>query len=257
MSNIADMGLNLDNLFQPAWAQGKTEANKYEKFTGDEGVRPERRGGGDRRGPRRDGPPGGGGGFGDRRGPRREGGPGDGRPPRAGGGGGGRFGDRKGGGPRFGDRRDDRRDVERREPPAPLPEFNVAFIPEEKGVEQLARQIKVTGRAYPLFQIALLILQKAERYGVQLTPKKKADGTSEKLFVCALDETPWTSEDEAVAHILKNHFATFYQADRIQTEPPKGVYTFVAQCGLSGVILGPPNYHDYQNQLRKLHTEKF
>jgi hypothetical protein len=57
--------------------------------------------------------------------------------------------------------------------------------------------------------------------------------------------------------VLKNHFATFYQAERTATEPPKGVYTFVAQCGLSGVILGPPNYHDYQNQLRKLHAEKF
>jgi hypothetical protein len=139
----------------------------------------------------------------------------------------------------------------------PLPELNVAFIPEEKGVEQLARQIKVTGRAYPLFQIALLILDKAERYSVQLTAKKKADGTLEKIFTCALDDTPWTSEDEAVAHVLKNHFGTFYQADRVQIDAPKGVYTFVAQCGISGVILGPPNYHDYQNQLRKLHAEKF
>jgi hypothetical protein len=26
---------------------------------------------------------------------------------------------------------------------------------------------------------------------------------------------------------------------------------------MSGVILGPPNYHDYQNQLRKLHAERF
>jgi hypothetical protein len=26
---------------------------------------------------------------------------------------------------------------------------------------------------------------------------------------------------------------------------------------MSGVILGPPNYHDYQNQLRKLHSERF
>ena len=57
--------------------------------------------------------------------------------------------------------------------------------------------------------------------------------------------------------ILKNHFATFYQAERTATEPPKGVYTFVAQCGMSGAILGPPNNHDYQNQLRKLHSEKF
>jgi len=65
------------------------------------------------------------------------------------------------------------------------------------------------------------------------------------------------SEDEAVAHVLARHFGTFYQAERTATEPPKGVYTFVAQCGLSGVILGPPNHHDYQNQLRKLHAERF
>jgi hypothetical protein len=256
MSNIADMGLDLDNLFQPAWAQGKSEANRFEKFTGQEGVRPERRRseGGDRRGPRREG---GGFGGGDRRGgPGAPGGPGG--PARAGGGGGSRFGDRKGG-PRRDDRRDDRRDrPERVEPQAPLPELTVAFIPEEKGVEQLARQIRMTGRAYPLFQIAQLILQKAERYSVQLTPKKKTDGTGlQPLYVCALDDTPWISEEEAVAHVLKHHFGTFYQIDRTPCEPPKGVYTFVAQCGISGVILGPPNYHDYQNQLRKLHTEKF
>ncbi|MBW8863721.1 MAG: hypothetical protein JF609_02145 [Verrucomicrobia bacterium] len=246
MSNVPDLDLNLETLFQPAWAQGKTDSNKFAKFTGNEGVKPERRFSdkpGERRGPRREGG-GGGGGFG---GGERRGGA-----PR----GGSKFGDRKAGG--FG-RRDDRGDErsERPAPPAPLPEFTVAFIPEERGVEQLARQIKVTGRAYPLFQIALLILDKAERYSVQLTPKKKADGTTEKLFSCALDDTPWTSEDEAVAHVLKNHFATFYQAERTATEPPKGVYTFVAQCGMSGVILGPPNNHDYQNQLRKLHTEKF
>jgi hypothetical protein len=243
MSNVPDLELDLDNLFQPAWAQGKTETNKFAKFTGNEGVKPERSFSGkpgERRAPRRDGA---GGGFG---GGERRGGP-----PR----GGSKFGDRKGGFRGGNDRRDERR--ERPEPPAPLPEFNVAFIPEERGVEQLARQIKMTGRAYPLFQIAQLILDKAERYSVQLTAKKKADGTTEKIFTCALDETPWTSEDEAVAHILKNHFATFYAAERIQTEPPKGVYTFVAQCGVSGVILGPPNHHDYQNQLRKLHTEKF
>ena len=243
MSNASELDLNLANLFQPSWAQGKTEINKFAKFTGNEGVKPERTFSGkpgERRAPRRDGPSGGGAGGGDRRGgPSR---------------GGSKFGDRQGGGFRGGDRRDDR--AERPAPPAPLPELNVAFIPEERGVEQLARQIKVTGRAYPLFQIALLILDKAERYSVSLT-KKKSDATGQQLFSVALDDSPWTSEDEAVAHVLKNHFSTFYQAERTQTEPPKGVYTFVAQCGMSGVILGPPNYHDYQNQLRKLHAEKF
>ncbi len=122
----------------------------------------------------------------------------------------------------------------------------------------VAKQIRITGRAYPLFDIAFLILQKPERHMVTFAVRKKQDGTPiQPLFQCALDETLWLSEDEAVRHVLDRHFATFYQAEKTQIDPPKGVYTFVAQCGMSGVILGPPNYHDYQNQLRRLHAERF
>jgi hypothetical protein len=236
MSNISEVEIDLEKLFLPAWAQGKTAVNPYAKFAGEPAGREDRPREGRRGGPRPDS-------FGERRGP---------RPPRAGG---GKFGDRKKG---FSQRDDRGERRERPEPPAPLPEITVTFLPDENGVESLARQIKVTGRAYPLFQIAQIVLQKPERYAVQLGVKKNADGTvKQPLFACALDDTPWLSEDEAIAHVLKNHFATFYQAERTATEPPKGKYTFVAQCGMSGIILGPPNYHDYQNQLRKLHAERF
>src|SRR5712691_1055004 len=116
----------------------------------------------------------------------------------------------------------------------------------------------MTGGAYPLFGIAQMILQKPERHTVAFNVVKGPEGKPvQPLFACALDDTLWLSEDEAVAHVLKRHFGTFYQAERTATEPPKGKYTFVAQCGLSGAILGPPNHHDYQNQLRKLHAERF
>lgn len=134
----------------------------------------------------------------------------------------------------------------------------MALLPEEKGVDSLARQIKLTGRAYPLFEIARLVLQKPDRYLVKFSVVKQPDGrVAQPLFVCNLDQTLWLREDDAVAHLLAKHFATFYELGRVATEPPKGTYTFVAQCGLSGVILGPPNYHDYQAKLRKLHQERF
>ncbi|HEV2329037.1 MAG TPA: hypothetical protein VGY56_09650 [Verrucomicrobiae bacterium] len=230
MSGFSEADLDLEKLFLPAWAQEKPEKNRFEHFTGEEREKPsrdKRRGGSfePRRGERDRRP-------GQKRGPGRE--------------------------PRREGRRVDRREHARPEPPAPLPDIAVTFLADEKGVEHLARQIKMTGRAYPLFQIAHLVLQKPERYAVRLAVKKKPDGgVSQPLFVCALDETPWLSEDDAVAHVLKNHFGTFYQTERTPTDPPRGTYTFVAQCGMSGVILGPPNYHDYQNQLRKLHAERF
>jgi hypothetical protein len=242
--------LDLEKLFLPAWAQeSANNPNRYAKFTGQEGAGREDRG--ERRGPR---PPRRDGGFGGERklGPGR-------RPEGAG----PRGPRREGPGPRGqgqrGGFRDERREqVERREPPQPLPEIVASIIPDEKGVESMARQVKMTGRAFPLFDIAFLIIQKPERYAIRFVTKKNPQGqVIQPLFHCALDETIWLTEDEAVAHVLQKHFATFYQAEKIQAESPKGVYTFVGQCGLSGVILGPPNYHDYQTKLRKLHAERF
>jgi hypothetical protein len=140
----------------------------------------------------------------------------------------------------------------------PLPALNVSILPEEKGVEALSRQIKLTGRAYPLFDIGFLIIKRPERYVVRFESQKKSDGTpAQTMFVCRLDDTLWLSEQDAVTHILVKHFDTFYQTEKTATDKPKGVYTFVAQCGMSGEILGPPNYHDYQNKLRQLHQARF
>jgi hypothetical protein len=264
--SIPDNELDLDKLFLPAWAQEPASANLYAKYEGEE--RPRDR---DRRGPRgprpggprRDRPPEG---RGDR-GPRRDGGPGgparrpDQRPGEFSGGNRGPAGERgrgPGGDRGRGPRGRFNQDRERREPPPPLPEIALSLLADDKGVDSLARQIKMTGRAYPLFEIAQMILQRPERIVATFGIRKNAEGQPiQPLFVCALDDTLWLSDDEVVQHVLQKHFGTFYQAERTPTEPPKGKYTFVAQCGMSGVILGPPNYHDYQNQLRKLHTERF
>jgi hypothetical protein len=248
MSTAPDNEFDLEKLFLPAWAQEAPSSAKYAKYEG-ETEPAERRG--ERRGqrpPRREGPG------------RREGNRRGGERPRLPRGADEKSsemrapaGERRGG---AGQRRGERR--ERREPPAPLPEVNISLMPEERGVESLARQIKMTGRAYPLFDIAQMILQKPERHAMVFSVKKNTeDKPVQPLFLCALDDSLWLSEDEAVSHVLRKHFNTFYQPEKTATEPPKGKYTFVAQCGMSGVVLGPPNYHDYQNQLRKLHAERF
>lgn len=253
MSNVPESKppeseLDLDLHFLPAWAQKPADINPYAKYKGEDTDPRDRdqRGRGDHR-PRRDDRGG--------RGPRRDG-PGGSPAGRPGGRPQGFQGDRGPGnrGPRRPDQRDFR---EPRETPPPLPDIDLEFLPEEKGVESLARQIKLTGRAYPLFEIAFLVLKKPERYHVVFSVVNKDGKPINPLFVCGLDDTLWLSEQEAVEYVLGKHFATFYQSEKLATDPPKGTYTFVAQCGLSGTILGPPNNHDYQNKIRKLHAERF
>jgi hypothetical protein len=244
MSTSPEADFDLEKLFLPAWAKESPQHNRFAKFEGEPERRDDRRGDRGDRPPRRPG-------FGPNRGPGAPRGADRGDRPR---------GSRSGGPPRGRDRGPERRpDAARPPAPArPLPEVQVTFTAEDHGVDFLAKQIRTTGRAYPLFDIAQLILQKPERHSVTFSVKKQPDGAvAQPLFTCALDETLWLSEDDAVRYVLDRHFTTFYQAERTKIDPPKGVYTFVAQCGMSGVILGPPNYHDYQNQLRKVHADRF
>ena len=134
-----------------------------------------------------------------------------------------------------------------------------AFIrPERNGVEALAKQIKSSGRAYPLFDIARLIIAKGERYEAVFQVKRNEKGNVlQQLFFCQVDETIWLSQEQAIDHILSKHFDTFYKSEKTEIDPPKGTYTFVAQCGMSDEVLGPPNYHGYQEKLRRLHAERF
>jgi len=251
--------LDLDLEFLPAWAQKPNDAKPFANYAGDE--RPRSRGRGDwggRSPQRRDdhrgrdfkGRDSKGGGQDRKRDGDRDRGPG---------------GNREGGQrPKF-QKRDGKRPFDKKggfrrndPPPRPRLELDVAIQPEKNGVESLARQIKHTGRSYPLFDIARLILAKPERYLVVLKTRKKQDGSiAQPLFFCQMDETVWLSEEQAVDHVLSRHFDTFYKTEKIETDPPKGTYTFVAQCGMSDQILGPPNYHGYQDKLRAMHADRF
>ena len=131
------------------------------------------------------------------------------------------------------------------------------FVPDADGVESIAKEIKLTGRSYPLFQIALLVLERPARYTIRLRVQKKPGGeVPQRLFACKLDGTAWLNEDQAVRHTLGEHFDEFYETRKIETEGPKGNFTFVAQCGVTDEYLGAPNHHDYQNRLVSFHAER-
>ena len=237
MNKPSEFELDQDLQLLPAWARLPASVNRYANYAGGgEEARERRRGERPfRRDRTRDGRPGE-----PRSGPRRESRPGG--PP---------------GAPRAG-RPTERRPEREKAPEEPLPEVLVNLLPEKEGVELLARQIRLTGRAYPLFQLAGLFLQQPDRLRVQFHVKKGPEGQIlQPLVVCSLDETVWLSEEEVAQHVLRQHFDTFYQTEKVPCDPPKGTYTLVALCGLSGTILGPPNYHDYQNKLRKLHSERY
>ena len=60
------------------------------------------------------------------------------------------------------------------------------------------------------------------------------------------------SDEELTAHLVAAHLGDYWTAEEIECEPPKGSFTCVAKCGLSGELLGPPNLHGYDARIREM-----
>ncbi|HUI05753.1 MAG TPA: hypothetical protein VL486_01985 [Verrucomicrobiae bacterium] len=139
-------------------------------------------------------------------------------------------------------------------PPAEL--VDVTFQPEEKGFEGMLETMKQTSRAYALFDVAKLVLNKPERHHVKLSRKAGADGTRPPLFLVLPSESVFLRQEDAARFALRHHGATIFKEKKTSIEPPKGNFTFVNRCGLTGVWLGPPNYHEYQSRLIRHHQQR-
>ena len=213
-------------------------------------------GGGDYRGgPRRDGPSGGPGGN---RGDFRGGQPSYGQ-------GGGERGEYRGGGSRFGGPREGGVRPEDRGPYI-SPYFTVTFYPEDASFAALAKTIRHSCRTFELFDIAKTVIGKPERFVVVVarkTPETDQTGApaaaSAKLAPLSLsvpDSLPFETDEAAIAHVLEKHLGLFFDVAEVEVDPPKGNFQVINKCGVTGELLGPPNYHRYNQILQQHHTSR-
>ncbi|HOY55426.1 MAG TPA: hypothetical protein PL015_12210, partial [Opitutaceae bacterium] len=72
------------------------------------------------------------------------------------------------------------------------------------------------------------------------------------LFISVPDGLPFETEDAAITHVMREHLGQFFDTAEVEVEAPKGNYQVINRCGITGELLGPPNYHRY-NQIVQQH----
>lgn len=133
--------------------------------------------------------------------------------------------------------------------------IKISFLPEPKALNSVGDQIRNSHKAYPLFLLAKMFLEKPERHLVQF--RSKIGKEYRPFFQCSICNNISIEENEALSHVFKKHYNLFYEKERVQVETPKGNFSSVAQCQLNGSILGPTNYHAYQSNLMQLYKTQF
>jgi hypothetical protein len=271
MNEADSPSINLDELrLLPDWLREEA-LPPSKQYAGHDGRNDERGGSGDRRGggrPPFGGPRGGSGGGsrgasgGGQRDQRSSGGGGGGQQQRGGdarrdrprpgsgpqGGGGGRF-----------DRRDQRGSGPSQAPAAPVTPapVQIDFMPESRCLAGIVKQIRSTHMAYPLFGTARMFLQEPERHLLKVTVEPAASEAGVVLHQLG-EDGPIALDRQVLERIAYEAMKDrFYVEQTVTKDPPKGNFTNVARCRLSGTILGPTNYHGYQPALRALYESRF
>ena len=219
----------LDLNFVPQWAKKEPAANHYAADNRSE-RRPSRdhRGGPPRSGERRPSR--------DSRAPRREG------PPH------GRSDDRRG--PQGG--QPPRRDYAPRPQRMELP-VGIKFLPEQKRLASLVRQIHHSKRAYPLMDLAHIFLSDPRGHMVKL--EVNPDVENFKLYQGKRSKMVATDREVLLRQIVESHLEDFFAKEELDVEAPKGIFPMIGK--IDDILIGPTNHHSYTGRLTEIHRSHY
>ncbi|MDX1681270.1 MAG: hypothetical protein R3242_11130 [Akkermansiaceae bacterium] len=136
----------------------------------------------------------------------------------------------------------------------PADGVRVTILPDTEAVHLIVKEVHQVARVYPLFDIATTLLSKRERCHAVFERKESLPA----MWRSKKSDALFLSKEDAQAHLWHSEArAQHLEEETIEVEPPKGNFQAVAKCGLSGKWLGPPNFHTYQTDLRRLHQQRF
>ncbi len=135
---------------------------------------------------------------------------------------------------------------------------DIHFIPDRDRLGAVVRQLHMVRRAFPLVYVAGLFLKKPEFHMLKLEARAGKDGTAPMTFFqCRESKAVFLTREEIVQFLVKHFLDRHFERVELQVDPPNGNFVCVGRCKRSGVLLGPPNYHGYNERLMDTHRTHF
>lgn len=147
---------------------------------------------------------------------------------------------------------------ERKDFQAPIkdPKFEIKIYPQDDTFDALVKQLKTSFRTYQLFGITRTILEKHERFIVLINRIKKENEAEKPIFFTPKDNMPFDTEEAAIEHFCEHFLSDFFEIKTVERDAPKGNFSLIYRCPFTKALIGPPNYHRYQDLLKAHHKTK-
>ena len=128
--------------------------------------------------------------------------------------------------------------------------LKVDIRPNKEVLDALMQTLKKSYITYAFYPLVALFLEKSDRYDIVLKAKE-----NHSIYCVFPENLPFISYASACDYLIKKHWDKFFYSEKIEIDPPKGQFTSVSRCGFTGVLLGPPNYHIYNDFLKEHYEE--
>jgi hypothetical protein len=138
-------------------------------------------------------------------------------------------------------------------PAIPRKVVEASFYPEDNAFQALCKALRITTITYELFDIARTILEKEERFYIIIHP---AEGDDRSFFVVESDGLPFLTENAAKEHAMADCLEHFFTVETTEVEPPSGSFSSIRKCGMTGELLGPPNFHKIKKIMADHHATR-
>lgn len=132
----------------------------------------------------------------------------------------------------------------KRKDPA-LIDVDIFLKPTTELMDLLVQTMKKTCITYRFFPIVTFFLHRDE-YKIVLTALK-----NNAIFCTLVENLPFLKKEKAEHYLVEKYWDDFFYTETILLSNPKGNFNSINRCGITDVLLGPPNYHLYSDLLRE------
>lgn len=129
----------------------------------------------------------------------------------------------------------------------------IKFLPEQKRLASLVRQIHHSKRAYPLIDLAHIFLSDPRGHMVKLEILPNETGF--KLYQGKKSKIVDTDREVLLRQLLDEHLEDFFVKEEIEVDAPSGVFPMIGK--IDNILVGPPNHHSYAERLAEIHRNQY
>ena len=135
--------------------------------------------------------------------------------------------------------------------------LDMHFIPEKQRLGAVVKQIRSAVRAYPLMDIAGLFLSNPDNYLIKVEARREGGKTAMRLYQCTLCKIVFAEREKLLEHLMTKHLDEMFTVVEEEGDAPTGNFVCVGRCSISGEMIGPPNYHGFEERIQQLHRQRF